>query len=351
MNGPTRCIRTLTLAVAIAAGGWSAHAQEPSLATVLERAGDYVAGFQRQLSGVVAEETYIQDVREPMPLGDHSPSADAHRPDAPRAQVGPAPRQAVSGRTAGFSFATSSKWTASRSAIAASASMKLFVEPTLIDGEPGRPDRQRERRYNIGNVMRNINVPVFALLDPRSEAQPVSEFARAGNGAPSIARRPEARRRHLGDSLRGNRARDDDHDDVRARSAVAGALLDRSGDRPRADVGAGRRRHTGRRNGRRRSISPTCSPTCSCPWRCASDTSSGATTRAIDGAATYGKFRQFQVKVDEKIAPIKDRGMRSCSMARGAFRYSRAWPECSLLSRPVRSLRRSTRCSRAPAAT
>ena len=28
----------------------------------------------------------------------------------------------------------------------------------------------------------------------------------------------------------------------------------------------------------------------------------------IDGAATYGKFRQFQVKVDEKIAPIKDRG-------------------------------------------
>jgi hypothetical protein len=27
----------------------------------------------------------------------------------------------------------------------------------------------------------------------------------------------------------------------------------------------------------------------------------------IDGAATYGQFRQFQVKVDEKIAPIKDR--------------------------------------------
>jgi hypothetical protein len=35
----------LTLAVAVAAGGWSAHAQEPSLATVLERAGDYVASI------------------------------------------------------------------------------------------------------------------------------------------------------------------------------------------------------------------------------------------------------------------------------------------------------------------
>jgi hypothetical protein len=27
----------------------------------------------------------------------------------------------------------------------------------------------------------------------------------------------------------------------------------------------------------------------------------------LDGKATYGKFRQFQVKVDENIAPIKDR--------------------------------------------
>jgi hypothetical protein len=25
----------------------------------------------------------------------------------------------------------------------------------------------------------------------------------------------------------------------------------------------------------------------------------------VEGTATYGKFRQFQVKVDEKIAPIK----------------------------------------------
>jgi hypothetical protein len=26
----------------------------------------------------------------------------------------------------------------------------------------------------------------------------------------------------------------------------------------------------------------------------------------VDGKATYGKFRQFQVRVDEKIAPIKE---------------------------------------------
>ena len=37
-------------------------AQEPTLATVLARAGAYVAEFQRQLSGIVAEEHYVQEV-------------------------------------------------------------------------------------------------------------------------------------------------------------------------------------------------------------------------------------------------------------------------------------------------
>ena len=39
-----------------------AAAQKPALADVLERAGDYVAGFERQFSGIVAEERYVQEV-------------------------------------------------------------------------------------------------------------------------------------------------------------------------------------------------------------------------------------------------------------------------------------------------
>ena len=37
--------------------------QQPSLETVLTRAAEYVANFSRQLSGIVAEEFYIQEVR------------------------------------------------------------------------------------------------------------------------------------------------------------------------------------------------------------------------------------------------------------------------------------------------
>ena len=41
----------------------SAHAEpQPSLATVLDRAAAYVDGFERQLSGIVAEEHYVQEV-------------------------------------------------------------------------------------------------------------------------------------------------------------------------------------------------------------------------------------------------------------------------------------------------
>ena len=46
-----------------------ASAQEPALDAVLARAGAYVVEFQRQLSGVVAEEQYVQDVRYPLGTG------------------------------------------------------------------------------------------------------------------------------------------------------------------------------------------------------------------------------------------------------------------------------------------
>jgi hypothetical protein len=39
-----------------------AAGQEPGLDTVIARAAAYVADFKRQLSGIVAEETYVQHV-------------------------------------------------------------------------------------------------------------------------------------------------------------------------------------------------------------------------------------------------------------------------------------------------
>lgn len=51
----------LGLAMAVVAGG-RPSAQPPSLDEVLKRSAAYVAGFRKQLSGIVAEETYEQTV-------------------------------------------------------------------------------------------------------------------------------------------------------------------------------------------------------------------------------------------------------------------------------------------------
>src|SRR5476649_1958501 len=57
-----------------------AAAQEPTLDTVLERASAYVVEFQLKLSGVVAEEQYVQDVRYPFGTGGRSnPLFPSHR--------------------------------------------------------------------------------------------------------------------------------------------------------------------------------------------------------------------------------------------------------------------------------
>ncbi len=58
MTTMRRAVGSLSLVVALGATG-SAH--EPKLETVVARAAAYVAGFERQLSSIVAEEQYVQD--------------------------------------------------------------------------------------------------------------------------------------------------------------------------------------------------------------------------------------------------------------------------------------------------
>jgi len=304
MNGPIRSIPALALAMAIA-GGWSARAQEPSLAAVLERAGDYVASFQRQLSGVVAEETYIQDVREPMLTG-----------TVPRAplRTGPMHRELKSDLLL-VKPEKADRWIQFRDVFEVDGRpvrdrserlMKLFVEPTQSTAGQVEQIVSESARYNIGNVMRNINVPVFALLILDAERRDHFKFARVGNGAPAIGgdlkpddgiwviryeetgrgtiittafgRDLPSRGRFWIDPATGRVLMSEL---VAEDTLVAGTVVVKYQPDVVADLlvpVAMRERYLERRNNAR-----------------------------IDGAATYGKFRQFQVKVDEKIAPIKDR--------------------------------------------
>jgi hypothetical protein len=304
MNGPTTCIRALTLAVAVAAGGWSAQAQEPSLATVLERAGDYVAGFQRQLAGIVAEETYVQDVRDPVVAG-----------SGPRSQMRSTTHRELMSDLLLVKPEKADRWIQFRDVFEVDGRpirdrserlMKLFVEPSSSTAGQVEQIVTESARYNIGSVLRTINVPVFALLILDPKLQPRFKFARVGAGSPSIARDftvPDGtwviryEETGHGTIITTSNKRDLPSrgrfwiDPATGRTLmseliaedfdVAGTVVVKYQSDVVADLlvpVAMRERYVERRHNVR-----------------------------IDGAATYGKFRQFQVKVDEKIAPIKEK--------------------------------------------
>lgn len=51
-----------TIGMALAGPPRMVRGQEPTLETVLQRAGQYATDFRRQFAGIVAEEIYVQDV-------------------------------------------------------------------------------------------------------------------------------------------------------------------------------------------------------------------------------------------------------------------------------------------------
>lgn len=302
MNGPARWIPALTVAATVAGGSWSVRAQEPSLAIVLERAGEYVASFQRQLSGVVAEETYVQDIRDTGPLG-------------PRAQLrtGSAHRELKSDLLL-VKPEKANRWIQFRDVFEVDGRpirdrnerlIKLFVEPSPSTAGQVEQIVTESARYNIGNVLRTINVPVFALLILDPKYQPHFKFTRVDPGPPSIARNFTVgdgtwviRYEEVGPGTLITTSNDRDipshgrfwidpttgrvlmSELIAEDTAVAGTIVVRyqPGLLPDLLVPVDmRERYLERRNNGR-----------------------------IDGAATYGRFRQFQVKVDEKIAPIKE---------------------------------------------
>src|SRR5262245_41054014 len=294
---------SIVLATAALAGP-PMRAQEPSMATVLERAGEYVTAFQCQLSGVVAEETYVQDVREPLP-GGTGPRAPMRR--------GPTHRELKSDLLL-VKPVKADRWIQFRDVFEVDGKpirdrserlMKLFVEPTASTAGQVEQIVAESARYNTGNVIRTINVPVFALLILNPQQQDHFKFSRADAGAPSIGRDLDVPAGawvvRYQEVARGTLIVTANKRDLPSRgrfwidpstgrvlmseltaedTLVAGTVVVRYQQDVVADLlvpVAMRERYIEQRSSAR-----------------------------IDGAATYGKFRQFQVKVDEKIAPIKE---------------------------------------------
>jgi hypothetical protein len=144
-------------ATAVLLWGGPAPAQEPTLNEVLKRSASYVAEFRKQLSGIVAEETYRQEITNTSRIGG-----------------GPASANAV--RTLRSDFLLVKPSDADRH-----VELRDVFE---VDGAPVRDRTSRleqllrdptaglrigeiidaSARYNIGRVRRTINTPLMALM-------------------------------------------------------------------------------------------------------------------------------------------------------------------------------------------
>jgi hypothetical protein len=155
-------------------------AQEPSLAEVLGRAAAYVTRFHTQLSGIVAEETYFQEAR----TSGQRPSGTAAGPRKTLKSDLLLVRPPKGDRYVEFRDVFEVNGTPVRDRD--QRLTRLFLQPADASGDQIRAIVLESARHNIGDIPRNINTPMLTLLFLQPEYQPRFRFKRSRLGQPEL---------------------------------------------------------------------------------------------------------------------------------------------------------------------
>jgi hypothetical protein len=160
-----------------AIGGEGRGARQPSLNDVLDRAARYVATFHEQLSGIVAEEVYVQSARTLRRANSAVQSRKSLRSDLllirpPRADRYIEFRDVFEVNGTGI-HDRDDRLT------------QLFLKPT------GNTDQikaiiDESARHNIGDIPRNVNTPMLTLYFLQQDKQKHFRFKRAERGSPQL---------------------------------------------------------------------------------------------------------------------------------------------------------------------
>ena len=172
-------------AVALAAAPAAAYAQEPALADVLARAGNYVTGFSETLSGAVAEERYDQFTTIPTARGfGRFPNDGGERIRRTLRSDYLLVRPAGEDRYYGFRdvFEVDGRPVRDRE----QRLSKLFLDPSASADAQIQGILRDSARYNIGDVHRNFNVPTLALLFLEAGHRSRFAFERATDDEPPL---------------------------------------------------------------------------------------------------------------------------------------------------------------------
>jgi hypothetical protein len=157
------------------------RAQDPALDVVLARAAEYVSRYQEQLRGLVAEETYRQNVTR----------MAAARPTDTRGRMSREGRELKSDLLL-VKLGDENFWMQFRDTFEVDKKpvrdrdqrlARLFIEAKTDARAQAESIQQESSRYNLGPLMRTVNVPIMGLLFFERSVQPKLKFeqGKAGN--------------------------------------------------------------------------------------------------------------------------------------------------------------------------
>lgn len=284
-----------------------ASAQEPTLQTVLARAGEYVADFHRRLSSIVAEERYVQDWKSVWQGRRHGTSDLAHRELlSDLLLVKPA------GAAAWMEFRDVFDVDGSPVRERDERLVKMFLESSPSTDARIKAILEESARFNLGDIKRNVNTPIFPLLFLETANHYRFKFKQATDRRPQTIAGDvppadgafrvstevwviEYQEKESHTMIRTNGGKDLSSkgrfwiEPSTGRVLMSELIAENRAIRATIDVSYQseplvgllvpiemRERYEDKQRG-----------------------------SLVEGRATYGRFRQFQVKVDEKIGPIK----------------------------------------------
>jgi hypothetical protein len=276
----------------------------PSLDAVLQRAAEYVEAFHRRLSGIVAEEHYVQTAEYP-----HGERWTGERSRRELRSDLLLVRPGGTGDWVQFRdvFEVDGRPVRDRR----ERLVPLFLQPAASRAAQLMRIRAESARYNIGTVERTVNTPTLPLLFLEPVNQKRFAFTRASSRATAALARPseppggafrastevwivDFREKQDGTLIRDERGRD-----VPARGRFwiepsSGRVL-----MSELTAKTGRVRATIDVSYQSEPLVGLLVPI---------EMRERYTTRdaeRIDGVATYGRFRQFTVTVEEEIGTVK----------------------------------------------
>jgi hypothetical protein len=275
-----------------AAIGASVRAEPPDVEALLDKASDYVAEYERTFVGVVAEETYRQQVRMTggrLDMRGFPTDVTGQRRDLKSDVLlvrAPAGDRWIQFRDV---FEVDGKPVRDREERLA----KLFLQPSADARRQEEDIAAASARYNIGGVNRTVNLPMLALpvLEPKNRPWFAFRLGKRSNATADIEYREEERGHtmiHTNDNqplpARGRFTIDT------ATGRVLASVLNTETMTLRAQIDV---TYDGE---------PAIGMLVPREMREKYTFKDGSTT---EGRATYANFRRYQVRVDEKIGAVK----------------------------------------------